>query len=74
MTSKISIPDTLEVSRRLDQFFQLYALNMRLAEAGVKLDHPDATPKEVQQQLADRLRIVREEKWKGHGPSDSQHR
>ncbi len=66
-------PDALEATRRLEQYFQLYALNMQLAEAGIKLDYPDATPLEVRQRLAERLRIVRQEKWKGYGPSDSQH-
>jgi hypothetical protein len=34
------------------QFLQLYDLNMELAQAGVRMEHPQASPEEVQQLLA----------------------
>ncbi len=74
MLAATSMPDPIEAARRLEQYFQLYALNIELAEAGVKVDYPDANPEEVRLRLAERLRIVRQEKWKGYGPSDSKHR
>jgi len=73
MLAAASMPDPIEATRRLEQYFQLYALNIQLAEAGVKVDYPEATPEEVRRRLAERLRIVRQEKWKDHGPSDSRH-
>jgi len=57
----------------MEQYLQLYDLNMELAEGGVKLDYPQASPEEVRQLLAQRIQLVRKEKWKGHGPSDSKY-
>ncbi|HQR08278.1 MAG TPA: hypothetical protein PLN21_15730 [Gemmatales bacterium] len=66
--------DSGEINQRLEQYLQLYDLNMELAEAGVKLDYPQASPEQVRQLLAQRIQQVREGKWKGHGPSDAAQR
>ena len=56
------------------RFLQLYDLNMKLSQAGIRKEYPHASPQEVRQKLAERIALIRKEKWKGYGPSDGKHR
>ena len=53
------------------RYLQLYDLNLELAEAGVRMEYPQASPEEVRKILAQRIAVIRKEKWKGHGPCDA---
>ena len=44
------------------QFLQLYDLNMELAQAGIRMEYPHASPQEVRLMLAERIELIRKEK------------
>ncbi len=58
--------DPKKVARKLAQFFALHEVTRDLALAGLKHDHPDASPLELRRLLRERLAFFRKRKW---GPS-----
>ena len=55
--------DPQELARKLARFFQLHEVTRDLALAGLKHDHPDASPPELRRLLRKRLAFFRKRKW-----------
>jgi hypothetical protein len=55
--------DPKEVARKIAHFFELHELCRELALAGLKHEHPDASPLELRRLLRERLALFRKGKW-----------
>jgi hypothetical protein len=63
MTAPASDSDRIVTARKMARFFELHEVARHLALAGLKYDHPGASPEELRRLLRERLDYFRQGKW-----------